>query len=609
MERIVTEADRQVWGCLDARRSFALVAGAGSGKTSSLVDALMRVRENDGALLRQSGQKIACITYTKRAVRVINERLGFDDLYAVSTVHSFLWGLIGGFSFDIGQALKSTRIPELIDKAREKDRGNSKAARLARAKVMKLEGDLSSIDEVSIFSYTDSISSNYLEGELGHDDIVAISSILLATNATLRRIVGLRYPFIFVDEAQDTNAGIVAGLNLASESSASSLVGYFGDPWQQIYEGSTVDFVPPEDGLTITKTENFRCSESVIRLLNSFRQDVTQYAAGENAGREGSVLFRLVQSEAGALPRGRYSDEQLARTGAHFDRAITEWGWQDDDEVIQLFLVRQMIARRLGFSKLNKLFTGDYSSGRSQDAYESGDHYLLQPFLKTIWPIVSAYQSGDTRAVIDIVRRDSPLFDVAGQNAERSLKEMLDAAASLAAQLVQLWLGGTLRDVLRFCVEMGLVRPTSRLREQLDRSPREEDYDDEVHALEKGDWLADSFFRMPASEIGSYASFMAENTPYSTQHGVKGEEYSKVIVVYDDIEAAWSQYSFSKLLTPQTTGQPTDGQRDRGRRLAYVSFSRALLDLRVLLFTADPHAARDELIAIGLLEDSQIEIA
>jgi len=222
---------------------------------------------------------------------------------------------------------------------------------------------------------------------------------------------------------------------------------------------------------------------------------------------------------------------------------------------------------------------------------------------------VSAYQSGDTRAVIDIVRRDSPLFDVAGQNAERSLKEMLDAAASLAAQLVQLWLGGTLRDVLRFCVEMGLVRPTSRLREQLDRSPREEDYDDEVHALEKGDWLADSFFRMPASEIGSYASFMAENTPYSTQHGVKGEEYSKVIVVYDDIEAAWSQYSFSKLLTPQTTGQPTDGQRDRGRRLAYVSFSRALLDLRVLLFTADPHAARDELIAIGLLEDSQIEIA
>jgi DNA helicase-2/ATP-dependent DNA helicase PcrA len=609
MDKIITEADLQIWSCLDSRRSFALVAGAGSGKTRSLVDALVRIRETQGAQLRQDGQKIACITYTKRAVGVINERLDFDDLYEVSTVHSFLWSLVRNFGLDIRQALKDKRIPELIEKAREKDRGNSKAARIARAKVAKLEGELAGIDEVTSFSYTDSISSNYLRGELGHDDILAVASILLASNATLRRIVGFRYPFIFVDEAQDTDAGVVAGLNLVPESSTGSSVGYFGDPWQQIYEGSTGDFSPPVDGLSVTKTENFRCSESVIRLLNSFRQDVTQYSAGDNVGREGSVLFRLVQSEVGELPRGRYSEEQLARTGAHFDRAIADWGWRDDPSVIQLFLVRQMIARRLGFLELNKLFTGEYSSARSQDAYESGDHYLLQPLTATIWPLVNAYQSGDTRLIIDIVRRDSPLFDVAGRNAERSLKEMLDTAVSLTAQLVQLWATGRLRDVLRFCVDMGLVQPTSRLQERLDRPPREEVYDGEAHALEKGDWLADSLFEMATGEIESYASFMAKNTPYSTQHGVKGEEYSKVLVVYDDIEAAWSQYSFSKLLTPQTTGLPTDGQRDRGRRLAYVSFSRALHDLRVLLFTANPRAARDELIAAGLLEPCQIELA
>lgn len=609
MDRIITEADRLVWDCLDARRSFALVAGAGSGKTSSLVDALIRIRETQGAQLRQNGQKIACITYTKRAVSVINERLGFDDLYLVTTIHSFVWSLVRHFSLDIRRALMCSRIPELIEKAREKDRGNSKAARLARKKVEQLEADLAGIEGVHSFDYIDSISSNYLGGELGHDDVIAVSSILLASNATLRRIVGFRYPFIFVDEAQDTDAGLVAGLSLVPQSSVGALVGYFGDPWQQIYEASTGDFAPPGNGLSITKTENFRCSESVIRLLNSFRQDVKQYAAGDNAGREGSVVFRLVQSEVGTMPRGRYSEEQLTRTGAHFDKAVADWGWRDDHDVIQLFLVRQMIARRLGFSELNKLFTGDFSSRRSQDAYESGQHYLLQPLLRTVWPLVSAYQRRDTRAVIDIVRRDSPSFDVAGQNAGRSLKEMLDTAASLAEQIVELWLKGSMRDVLRFCVDMGLLQPTPRLQEQLSRAPRDEAYDDEVHALEKGDWLADSFFELSTGEIESYASFMAENTPYSTQHGVKGEEYSKVIVVYDDTEAAWNQYSFTKLLTPLTTGQPTDGQRDRGRRLAYVSFSRALHDLRVLLFTTDPHAARDELIATGLLEGSQIELA
>lgn len=56
------------------------------------------------------------------------------------------------------------------------------------------------------------------------------------------------------------------------------------------------------------------------------------------------------------------------------------------------------------------------------------------------------------------------------------------------------------------------------------------------------------------------------------------------MVVYDDVEAAWNLYNFGKTLTPSTAGEPTDGQRARGQRLAYVSFSRALEDLRVLFF-------------------------
>ena len=113
---------------------------------------------------------------------------------------------------------------------------------------------------------------------------------------------------------------------------------------------------------------------------------------------------------------------------------------------------------------------------------------------------------------------------------------------------------------------------------------------------------------MKPDEIGSYASFIGENTAYSTQHGVKGEEYAKVLVVYDDVEAAWNLYNFGKTLTPSTAGEPTDGQRARGQRLAYVSFSRALEDLRVLFFTASPDAARQELIDRKLVNPEQIEI-
>ena len=63
-------------------------------------------------------------------------------------------------------------------------------------------------------------------------------------------------------------------------------------------------------------------------------------------------------------------------------------------------------------------------------------------------------------------------------------------------------------------------------------------------------------------------------------------------IVYDDVEAAWNQYSFSKVLTPLTAGEPTERQRSLTQKLAYVSFSRAMKDLRVLMFTSAPEAAR-----------------
>lgn len=606
---VESEADAKVRDCLDGHRSFALIAGAGSGKTSSLVEALDRVRDREGRALRQNGQRIACITFTKRAVEVIKSRLGFDDLYLVSTLHGFLWEQIGRFQDDIRHALRLDRLPTLMQKERDKDNGgNSRAARDARAKAERLEQELASIGEVKEFQYGDVRFSDYLKGRLSHDDVIAIASYFLAQNATFRRITGLRFPYIFVDEAQDTFEGIVSGLNLVGAGEGLPIVGYFGDPWQQIYDESSYAFAPPDGAETITKTENFRCSESVIRFLNAYRADVMQHAAGENKGREGSVEFRLVQSEVPELPRNRYSDSQIERALARMDAAIADWGWQDRDDVIKLFLVRQMIARRMGFADLNRLFNGPYASSRAEDDFEAGEHFLLVPLTNTILPLITAQGSGDSRAIIDILRRDSLAFAADGPNAPKTLKMMIDTSNALVGQLADLWATGTLGDVLRFCLDRQLIRTSDKLREHLARAPRAEEYDADAHGLDKGDWLADAFFQMGVDQIAPYSTFISRNTAFSTQHGVKGEEYPKVLVVYDDVEANWNNYNFTKILTPATAGEPTDGQRERGRKLAYVSFSRALDDLRVLLFTPDPAAARAELLARKLLEPDQISV-
>jgi DNA helicase-2/ATP-dependent DNA helicase PcrA len=606
---VESEADSLVRQCLDSHRSFAMIAGAGSGKTSSLVDALGRVRDRDGIALRQHGQRIACITFTKRAVEVIKARLGFDDLYLVSTLHGFLWGQISHFHGDIRQALRESRIPTLIEKAKEDDNGGkSKKAQKARSKIERLKEQLAAIELIEKFEYADTNFSDYGKGQIGHDDVIEIAAYLFAENATFRRITGLRFPYIFVDEAQDTFEGIVAGLNLVCFGAGLPVIGYFGDPWQQIYDRSAGDFVPPDGGEIIKKAENFRCSKSVIRLLNAYRGDVEQYAAGANSACEGSVEFLLVKAEEPTEPRKRYSEEQIERALARMDAAVEGWGWTGRSDVMKLFLARQMIARRLGFADLNRLFTGDYASSRAQDAFEEGEHFLLKPFLTTICPLINAQDQGDDRTIINLLRSNSPAFAADGLNAEQPLKLMIETSKAMVGQLRTLWDTEAVGVILRFCVDKQIIQPSQRLLEHLDRAPRAEPFDEDLHNLDKEDWLADSLFQMTSGPVSRYANYLDNNTAYSTQHGVKGEEYEKVMVVYDDVEAAWSQYSFSKTLTPHTSGEPTDRQRSVTQKLAYVSFSRAREDLRVLLFTTDPEGARAELIDSKLLAPDQIRI-
>lgn len=610
-KRIETDADQRVRACLADKRSFALIAGAGSGKTSSLIDALSRIRETDGAILRRNGQRVACITYTKRAVGVIRERLGFDELYFVSTLHSFLWGQLAGFQEDIRRVLIEDRVPALLAKAEQKaaEKGQTKDGIKQRAKADRLAEDLEALPRVPGFTYEDSEFSNYAKGELGHPDIIEIASYLLRTNAVFRRITALRFPYIFVDEAQDTFKGIVEGLNLVCAGEGLPIVGYFGDPWQQIYDDRAGDFAPPEGGDIITKTENFRSSKSVITFLNAFRTDVKQYPAGGNKDRAGAIFVRLIRAEKPEEPRNTYSQAQIGRALERMDNALTVWGWKDRDDVMMLLLARQMIARRVGFGPLNDLFNDDrMASGRAKDAYEDGSHILLAPFLSTICPLLRARESGEGHQVIEVLRRESPAFAIDGDNATRSLRHMLQASQTAIDELHRRWSEDTVGGILRHCASTRLIRVSDRLREHLAREPRAEAYDEALHVQEKGDWLADAFFAMTPGTLLPYAKFIQENSAFSTQHGVKGEEYKRVLVLYDDVEAKWNLYNFNKMLTPRTSGEPTAGQLEKSRKLAYVSFSRAEDELGIILFTAHPEAAKQEMMERFDLGNEQITI-
>lgn len=604
-----TEADIQIAQCISEARSFSVIAGAGSGKTTSLIEALKKIRETQGRQLRERGQSVVCITYTNRAVDVISSRLGFDELYTVTTLHGFLWGEVSRFQTSLREALAEHVIPAHIEKAKLDDNGgNSKKAISAREKIERLRAELEELLENSPpVKYEETIVSDYTKCVLNHDDIIDVASHLIATKPILQKGLGFKYPYIFVDEAQDTFPHVMAALNSICAREGLPMIGYFGDPMQQIYDKRAGDFVGPEGSVTIAKQENFRCSVSVINLLNKFRNDVEQFPAGKNADVEGSVQITIAQAPNPDGPRKTYTPGQLDQVSGMFHQALKNWGWQDVPSVKKLFLARQMIARRLNFSTLHRLFTGVYSSSRSQSDYESGTHYLLKPFVDGVYPLVLASTKGDPKRVIEVLRQTSPAFSPGGINKGKSLRQMIGRADEVSQKLAELWDGATTKDILRYCEDNSLLPISDRLSSQLGRNAREDfDAENEDHQRDKGDWLADEFFKMDSSEIGPYFEFLDENSPFSTQHGSKGEEYPDVLVMIDDIEASWNTYSFGKTLTPRTAGDPTERQADLTRKLAYVCFSRAEVNLRVLFFSLNPKSAGQELVDRGLFKEEQI---
>ena len=605
-----TSTDIEIKECIEARQSFSVVAGAGSGKTRSLIKALFFVRKTKGVTLNTNAQKVVCITYTNSAVDVIQRRLDQDPLFKVSTIHSFIWGEIARFQSEIRSQLAVKLLPQRIEKKQEEDNGgNSRTAINARKRVARLQTALDNLNSVECFVYDEKGGRNYSEGRLDHDDIIDLGTLMILNLPILRKILGQKYPFIFIDESQDTFPQIVEALNEISNSEKLPVIGYFGDPMQQIYENRAGEINGPTNSKVIKKEENYRCSEAVIKLLNSFRKDIQQKPAGNNA--EGSVELLLIKAEPGEGPRKSYTDKQIGAALLKFDKALDDFGWSDDNEVKRLFLTRQMIANRLNFKNLNSLFSGNYASRSVHDDFEDGSHFILKPFLDVLIPLKKSIDTNDEHHKLNILREHSPLLDSEGKNASKTLREVAEIFNKACDELNNAWYTSTTKHILSLALDHQIISDSDRLNDHLKREPRSEEYDpdNEEHVKDKGDWLLDEFFKFDMTELGAYREFVLGETPFSTQHGVKGDEFKKVLVIYDDTEASWHLYNFLRLLTPKTAGkEPTDGQRTRGSNLAYVCFSRAIEDLKIILFTPNPETSKNELIEAKLFTEDQISI-
>ncbi len=118
-----------------------------------------------------------------------------------------------------------------------------------------------------------------------------------------------------------------------------------------------------------------------------------------------------------------------------------------------------------------------------------------------------------------------------------------------------------------------------------------------------------------ASEFIPYESYISENTPYETQHGIKGAEFDRVIVILDDDEGRSQRaYSYEKIFglkalsatDQKNIEEGNDNAVARTNRLFYVACSRAKKDLVIVLFTQNVNAAKELVTQSGLVYPDRI---
>jgi DNA helicase-2/ATP-dependent DNA helicase PcrA len=616
-----TDADLRLRDCLDKQptRSFVMVAGAGSGKTTSLVKALAHLERTKGATMRRRGQQVACITYTEVAVGEIWGDVGNAPLFHVSTIHSFLWTVVHSFQRDL-YAWVLRRINEKIAEAEEKlakPRTQAKTRTTLTKEIEWRQQQLTQLAGVSRFKY--GTGSSYAKGLLGHDDILRVGPALIGEHALLRSLIAQRFPYIFVDESQDTNPTVVEALKqIASMPGNGFCLGFFGDPMQQIYTTGVGAIELGDDWNKITKPENFRCPTRVLNVINNIRaeDDRLVQTPGKRIGPDGTEETAEGTARFFVVPTGKNRSRRLEQLRRWLANANADPLWESGEEegnVRLLVLVHRTAARRLGFPQLYAALN-DNGATSLKDGLLEGTAWVLRPFMTYLLPLILAGRAAEDFAVLAALRSDCPLLTkerLASQNVA-TLLVRLKADVDILIEMMKDGSAHSIRDLLVFVRDREIASLDERFIPFLIDAVAEENEDgeDREHAS------VIAFLATPAVQLWGYHSYIESQSPFSTHQGIKGAQFQRVLVVLDDEESDYSLFSYGKYLGIEALSDHdndnvaagTDSVLDRTRRLFYVCCSRAVKDLAVVIFTPHLRVAYQAVLAKKIFAPDDVHV-
>jgi len=616
--------DLEIFNCLKLNdpKSFFLFAGAGSGKTRSLVNVLNNFKSEYGKQFRLNRKKVAIITYTNAACEEIIHRLKYDPIFSVTTIHSYAWELIKSFNKDIKDWLKhnlSTEIAKLED---EQSKSKSLLNKTSIDRARKIESKnkrLASLDSIHQFSYNPN-GDNITKDSLNHSEVINIAAFFITNKPLMQDLIACKFPIVLIDESQDTKKDLINSFfELQKNKKESFTLGLFGDTMQRIYVDGKENLQEslPQDWITPVKKMNHRSNKRIITLINNIRKEVDgQKQEPRNDKPEGFVRLFICK-------RGVDKQKTEMTVNEKMSQITKDNLWNTDSDkanVKTLILEHHMAARRMGFLDFfEPLYKQDKLSTGILDGSLAGVNF----FTKIILPIIEANEINDKFGLARIVKKHSSFMKKNEILKSAEQIENIRKTNKELSNLLTLWDNNNdplLINILSNIYESGLfpipdslITIAKRTKSDLEEASKPENEDeDEITDDIIDAW--DNALSSPFSQIKNYSHYISEDSKFGTHQGVKGLEYERVMVILDDEESRGFLFSYDKLfgskeLTDADKKNIAEGKEtgtDRTRRLFYVACSRAKESLAIVAYTDKPEVVSKSSIDFGWFSKDEI---
>jgi superfamily I DNA/RNA helicase len=349
MDKITSADDLTIYS---DDKNIRILAGPGAGKTHLLIKNIKHIVEKSNRLKNNNKRKILCITYTNAAVEEIVKRLGSYSKYVVvSTIHAFINEYIilpfqlqirifimEKFNIIVPDDIKISSVQEgfsVLSGHKKEDvytfihekypdiPAESYNA-ISRTKMCDVMVDISEINKYPYNVSADvkiatpkNVSCDVakaikeyiwgIAGKLAFDEILYFGLQLIEKYPSILYILRAEFPYILMDEYQDTNPIQNRILDMMSEKEASVIV--VGDIAQSIYsfQGATYQeflyFNLKSAKPIITKAieGNRRSTQNIINLLNFIRKDDTtgfEQKCIKNTLTNNKVIFLIQENKS-----------------------------------------------------------------------------------------------------------------------------------------------------------------------------------------------------------------------------------------------------------------------------------------------------------------------